>query len=52
MNVSEIVFFYFSSHVTPHCLETLAKLCLLFKTNIKIDKIHIVKNLDGNFVIL
>jgi hypothetical protein len=44
------LFFYFSSHLTPNGLETLAKPCLLFEINIKIEKIHIVKNLDENVV--
>ncbi len=45
--VSEIIF-YLSSHLTPYSLETLAKLCLLFKKIITVEKIHIVKNLDEN----
>jgi hypothetical protein len=48
-NFSKIIF-YFISHLTPNGLETLAKPCLLFKINIKIEKIHIIKNLDENVV--
>jgi hypothetical protein len=47
--VSKIIF-HFSSHLTPNGLETLAKPCLLFKINIKIEKIHIVKKIDENVV--
>jgi hypothetical protein len=47
--VSKIIF-YFSSQLTPNGLKTFAKPCLLFKINIKIEKNHIVKNVDENVV--
>jgi hypothetical protein len=41
---------FFNSHLTTYGLALLAKPCSLFKINIKIEKIHIVKNLDENVV--